>query len=79
MKQLLFAQDTIGELIYLVKNFVRHNLDDRQDQIEKAEYFITDDFKHGLHEKSFEGLRVISSNEYIELFDETKLRVPASE
>ncbi|ABI69497.1 putative toxin-antitoxin system toxin component, PIN family [Syntrophomonas wolfei] len=26
--QLLFAQDTIGELVYLIKNFARHNIDD---------------------------------------------------
>ncbi|WP_286909335.1 putative toxin-antitoxin system toxin component, PIN family [Clostridium sp. UBA1652] len=32
--QLLFAQDTIGELIYLTKNFCRYNLSDVKDRIE---------------------------------------------
>jgi len=26
--QLIFAQDTIGELVWVIKNFVRHNIDD---------------------------------------------------
>ncbi|WP_241735429.1 PIN domain-containing protein, partial [Anoxybacillus flavithermus] len=31
--RLLFAQDTIGELIYLVKNFARYNIDDVSERI----------------------------------------------
>ncbi|GAB6155535.1 hypothetical protein JCM17380_42860 [Desulfosporosinus burensis] len=31
--QLLFAQDTIGELVYLVKNFARHNITDVNDRL----------------------------------------------
>lgn len=31
--QLLFAQDTIGELVYVTKNFARHNIDDVNLQI----------------------------------------------
>jgi predicted nucleic acid-binding protein len=30
---LLFAQDTIGELMYVTKNFARHNLDDINDRL----------------------------------------------
>ncbi len=117
--QLLFAQDTIGELIYVAKNFARHNLDDRQEQVEflheiatlfyystsvntmnteitptndpyddmflkcaiegKAAYFITDDFKHGLHKKVFKGLRVISSQEFVEMIDTEKASVQSAE
>lgn len=32
--QLLFSQETIGELVYVTKNFVRHNIPDKSDQIE---------------------------------------------
>jgi len=31
--RLLFAQDTIGELIYVVKNFARHNIDNVKERI----------------------------------------------
>ncbi|GIN23121.1 putative toxin-antitoxin system toxin component, PIN family [Siminovitchia fordii] len=31
--RMLFAQDTIGELIYCVKNFARHNIDDVSSRI----------------------------------------------
>lgn len=31
--QLLFAQDTIGEFVYLVKNFARHNITDVNDRL----------------------------------------------
>ncbi|WP_242966729.1 PIN domain-containing protein [Desulfosporosinus sp. FKA] len=31
--QLLFAQDTIGELVYLVKNFARYNITDVNDRL----------------------------------------------
>lgn len=32
--QLYFSQQTIGELIYLIKNFARHNIDNIDEQIE---------------------------------------------
>ncbi|MCO5387639.1 MAG: putative toxin-antitoxin system toxin component, PIN family [Desulfosporosinus sp.] len=31
--QRLFAQDTVGELVYLVKNFARHNITDVNDRL----------------------------------------------
>jgi len=32
--QLLFSQETIGELVYVMKNFVRHNIEDKNEQVE---------------------------------------------
>lgn len=109
MLQLLFAQDTIGELIYLTKNFSRHNLDDISDRIRilheigtlfyysmsintvdtefvpsddpyddmflkcsiegKADYFITDDFKHGLHDKEGYSFKVVSSEDFVKIYN----------
>lgn len=108
--RLLFAQDTIGELIYLVKNFARHNIDCVSDriillksiaelfyhslsvntmnvEIEKsndkyddmflkcaiagnADYLITDDMKHGLHEREFDHLKVYTSENFIKQYEE---------
>lgn len=106
--QLLFAQDTIGELIYIVKNFARHHIDDANDRIlmlhnvaelfyystsvntsnvefigsndpyddmflkcaikGEADYFISDDFKHGMHNN--EDIKVVSSEEFINIYEE---------
>jgi len=108
--RLLFAQDTIGELIYLVKNFARHNIDGVSERIlllkgivelfyhslsvntmntkiessndeyddmflkcaieGKADYLITDDMKHGLHEREFEHLKVYTSKDFIKQYEE---------
>ena len=37
---LLFAQDTIGELIYIAKNFARHNFNNIKDRISLLNYLI---------------------------------------
>lgn len=108
--RLLFAQDTIGELIYLVKNFARYNIDDVSErilllkwivelfyyslsintmnvQIEKsndehddmflkcaiagnADYLITDDMNHGLHEREFDYLKVYTSKDFVKQYEE---------
>lgn len=38
--QLLFAQDTIGELVYVMKNFVRKNIDETSDRIEMLKWLM---------------------------------------
>ena len=38
--QLLFAQDTIGELVYVIKNFTRHNIDDIKERISILQYLM---------------------------------------
>jgi putative PIN family toxin of toxin-antitoxin system len=108
--RLLFAQDTIGELIYLVKNFARHNIDDVSERIlllkwiaelfyyslsvntmktevensndeyddmflkcaieGKADYLISDDMKHGLHEREFDYLKVYTSKDFVKQYEE---------
>jgi predicted nucleic acid-binding protein len=105
-----FAQDTIGELIYLTKNFARHNIDDvferilllkgiaelfyhslsintMKTEIEnsndeyddmflkcaiegKADYLITDDIKHGLHEREYNHLKIYTSEDFIKQYEE---------
>lgn len=107
---LLFAQDTIGELLYVAKNFARHHIDEKAEQLNflhevttlfyysksvntmdtkiessndpyddmflkcaiegEAEYLITDDFEHGLHSRQFDRLKVVSSDEFVRIFDE---------
>lgn len=106
--QLLFAQDTIGELVYITKNFARHNFKKIEDRIialqtimilfyygtsvntvdvdcEKsndkyddmflkcaikgeADYLITDDFKHGMHDKELI-IKVVGSEEFINTYN----------
>ncbi len=106
--QLLFAQDTIGELVYLVKNFVRYNIDDVNDRVAilkgimelfyystsvntmvtsspsifdkyddmflkcaiegNADYLVSDDFKSGMHIVDNINFKVVSSEDFIELF-----------
>jgi putative PIN family toxin of toxin-antitoxin system len=108
--RLLFAQDTIGELIYLTKNFARHNIDDVYERIlllkgiaelfyhslsintmkteiensndeyddmflkcaieGKADYLITDDIKHGLHEREYNHLKIYTSEDFIKQYEE---------
>ncbi|WP_445614328.1 PIN domain-containing protein [Geobacillus sp. YF-1] len=108
--RLLFAQDTIGELIYLVKNFARYNIDNVSERIlllkwiaelfyyslsvntmnveieksndeyddmflkcaieGKADYLITDDLKHGLHEREFDHLKVYTSKDFVKQYEE---------
>ena len=109
--QLLFAQDTIGELVYITKNFARHNLKTNEEKIAalniimvlfyyatsvntsnmqcsfskdntdamflkcaikgEADYFITDDFKHGMHDNDkIIDIQVISSEEFIRIYEE---------
>jgi putative PIN family toxin of toxin-antitoxin system len=108
--QLLFGQDTIGELLYTIKNFARHNIDDTEIRIrllnfiselfyhstsvntmntiiEKtndeyddmflkcalqgdANYLVSDDFKAGMHEREYDELVIIGSNEFISIYEE---------
>ena len=37
---LLFSQDTIGELIYVAKNFARHNINNIYDRVSLLQYLI---------------------------------------
>lgn len=112
--QLLFAQDTIGELVYITKNFVRHNLGTHEEKIAalniimelfyyatsvntlnmqcslskdtsddmflkcaikgEADYFITDDFKHGMHDnEQIKNVKVVSSEEFTKIYEELGL------
>lgn len=38
--QLIFGQETIGELVYNIKNFSRHNINKVEDRIELLEYLM---------------------------------------
>ena len=37
---LLFSQDTIGELVYVAKNFARHNISNIHDRVSLLQYLI---------------------------------------
>ena len=105
--QLLFSQETIGELVYITKNFAQHNLQSSSDQIAalqlimilfhhglsvntlyvdspslhdpqdekflkcalkgKADFLITDDFKHGM--KDIGSIKIVSSDEFIRIYE----------
>lgn len=106
--KLLFSQDTIGELIYIVKNFsikfmssrisriqliskvaeifcdarsvntmetTCPNINDKYDEMflkcaikGKADFIISNDFKSGMHQLSDLGIKVVSAEEFINLF-----------
>jgi predicted nucleic acid-binding protein len=39
--ELFFSQETIGELVWIMKNFVRHNIDDRKTRITVLQNLMT--------------------------------------
>jgi putative PIN family toxin of toxin-antitoxin system len=110
-----FAQDTFGELIYVLKHWSRKNIDKTSDRLNllhhfvdlfynsmsyntkdikcpsvsdptdemflkcaiasKADYLISDDEQHGMHsneEIKKIGVKVVKSNEFIELYNSKK-------
>lgn len=107
--KLLFSQDTIGELVYVTKNFARYNISNIQDRVQvlqsimelfyygisintlnsehaklndiyddmflecaiegDADYLISDDFKSGMHYVDGLNLKVLSSEEFIQVFN----------
>ena len=107
----LFAQDTFGELIYVAKHFVRKFLNSKKEKMEvlnnlvelfykslsintvgyespkcldkyddmfikcalagNADYLITDDFKSGMHSIEFDTLKVVSSGEFIDIWNDS--------
>ena len=106
---LSFGQDTIGELIYLTKNFARRFIVDRNNQVGivqdvaklfyyassvntldtisektkdefddmfmkcategKVDYLVTDDFKSGMHDIESLPFTVLSSREFMKLYE----------
>lgn len=107
--QLVFSQDTIGELFYLLKNFVSHTSYDKETKYEymhilseiffdafstntsktkcpelfdvtdemflqtaiesKADYIISDDFRSGMHNVKLEGTKIVSSEEFVSIYE----------
>lgn len=65
--QLLFAQDTIGELIYVTKNFVRHNLKNVSDRL-NALQAITVLFYYGTSVNTMKTDYQKSSDSYDDMF-----------
>lgn len=107
--QLLFSQDTIGELFYVIKNIVLHLFDDNKDRLEylyylscifldsisvntleiecpklydpfdemflktaikgEADFIISNDFRSGIHSIQIEGLRILSAEDFISVYE----------
>jgi predicted nucleic acid-binding protein len=65
--QLLFAQDTIGELIYVTKNFVRHNLKNISDRL-NALQLITVLFYYGTSVNTMKTDYQKSNDQYDDMF-----------
>ena len=116
---LLFSQDTIGELLYLVKNFARYNIDNIQTRISilqsvselfyyatsintmntkcpfikdkydkmfvkcaikgKADYIISNDYKSGMHNLKNIKTKIVSSEQFVKLFDDREFEQVAVE
>ena len=70
--KLLFSQDTIGELIYVVKNIVLDLFDEMflKTAIKgRADYIISDDFRSGMHRVKLEGTKIVSSEQFVSMYE----------
>jgi len=106
---LLFSQDTIGELIYITKKYAIKNMSSEKPRIAllklviemfywsksidtsktecpkindpydemflktaiegKANYLISEDRKSGMHKVELEGIRIVSSEEFVSMYE----------